>query len=281
MTDNLRIWSVFEKTNPDDTKSFTRGGGFKGTAISPISSIKRMTEQFGPCGTGWGMYDPTFQVVPAAAEVMVFCTVGIWFRDAGAQSQTVYGVGGDKVMTQIFEKDPKENKEGDLETGRFKTYPQASDEAFKSAYTDALTNAFKMLGIGADVHEGKFDNNKYVHDLKEEFSRPEVTRFQKQAKASLVREGVHFDPNEFEEAPIEAYEEPRQKAIQAVQKAPVKREGGMISEGQVKRLWAIAKQAGKDKGEVMKIVSEQGYETVEEISWKKYNAIIDAIQAPF
>src|ERR1700743_198844 len=118
MTDNLRIWSVFEKTNPDDTKSFTRGGGFKGTAISPISSIKRMTEHFGPCGTGWGTIEPTFQVVPAADEVMVFCTIGIWFLDAGAQSQPVYGVGGDKVLIK-------------QSSGM-----RSSDEAFKSAYTD-------------------------------------------------------------------------------------------------------------------------------------------------
>lgn len=54
---------------------------------------------------------------------------------------------------------------------------------------------------------------------------------------------------------------------------------GAISAGQVKRLWAIAKQVNRGKDSVLRIVSDAGFEAVEEIHWKKYNEIIEAIQA--
>ena len=81
---------------------------------------------------------------------MVFCTVGLWYVQS-ARSQTVYGVGGDKVVVK---------QSSGLRT---------DDEAFKKAYTDALGNAMKFIGVGADVHMGQFDDNKYVQDVRNEF----------------------------------------------------------------------------------------------------------------
>ena len=47
------------------------------------------------------------------------------------------------------------------------------DEAFKKAYTDALTNALKLLGVGADVHMGLWDGNKYADEKPE--PKPQVS----------------------------------------------------------------------------------------------------------
>ena len=66
MTDNLAIWNKLGRTDPDQTKTFQRGGGFKGTAIKPIYTEQKMTEVFGPCGTGWGFTEPRFELVPAS-----------------------------------------------------------------------------------------------------------------------------------------------------------------------------------------------------------------------
>jgi len=150
--DNTRIWDKLAKTDPAHTKSFKRAGGFSGTAIKPIYSIKRMTDHFGPCGYGWGMTEPTFTVVPAGNETLVYATVGVWVREGDNQSAPIYGVGGDKVMTV--------RKDG----GAF-----CDDEAFKKAYTDALTNALVKLGVGADVHMGLFEDNKYLAAVRDEF----------------------------------------------------------------------------------------------------------------
>lgn len=140
---NTRIWDQIRRVPPEHLKGFQRPGGFKGTAIKPMWTIQRMTEVFGPCGKGWGMGEPQFNVVPAGDEIMVYCTVGAWH---GSPAQTVYGVGGDKVLIK--------NASG----------ARSDDEAFKKAYTDALTNALKMIGAGADVHMGLWDGNKYVDD---------------------------------------------------------------------------------------------------------------------
>jgi hypothetical protein len=47
-------------------------------------------------------------------------------------------------------------------------------DAPKKATTDALTKALSQLGFNADVFLGKFDDNKYVEDMKREFApRPD------------------------------------------------------------------------------------------------------------
>jgi hypothetical protein len=152
MTENTKLWDTLGHTDPKHTKPFTRGGGFKGTAIKPIWSYLRMTEQFGPCGTGWGTNPPDFTVQDCGEERLVFCTASIWY---GQRDQICWGVGGDKVV------------------GKNKYGLATDDEAFKKAYTDAITNALKMIGVGADVHMGMFDDNKYVNTMREEFSETE------------------------------------------------------------------------------------------------------------
>lgn len=155
MSDNLRIWNALGKTDPNHTKGFKRAGGFAGTAVKPIWRTMRLTEHFGPAGTGWGMDEPSFQTVNAGEEILVFCTVGLWYRE-GETMARVYGVGGDKVM------------------GKNKYGPFTNDEAFKASYTDALSNAMKQIGVAADIHMGLFDDEKYVREAKREFEQTKV-----------------------------------------------------------------------------------------------------------
>jgi hypothetical protein len=161
MTENTKLWDILGRTDPAHTKAFSRAGGFKGTALKPMWSYRRMTEEFGPCGKGWGVGKPDFQVVPGPeGEVLVFCTASVWWLETDAASapmgdnpiHTVYGVGGDKAV------------------GKNKYGLATDDEAFKKAYTDAVTNALKMIGVAADIHMGMFDDSKYVNAMREEFA---------------------------------------------------------------------------------------------------------------
>ncbi len=138
---NTKLWDTLKRVPPDQLKQFSRSGGFKGTAIKPMWSFHRMTEIFGPVGKGWGINEPTFTTVPAGDEILVFCIVSVWHEEA---AQAVYGVGGDKVRVV--------QSNG----------PRNDDEAFKKAYTDAITNALKLIGVGADIHMGLWDGNKYA-----------------------------------------------------------------------------------------------------------------------
>lgn len=156
MSENTKIWDALGKTDPAHTSGFKRAGGFAGTAIKPMWSFKRMTDYFGPCGVGWGVNEPKFQVVETNDETLVYCTVSIWH---GQRENTVFGVGGDKAMTK--------RKSGDIVT---------DDEAFKKSFTDAVTNALKLIGVGADVHMGRFDDSKYVSEVRAEFAEPPAKR---------------------------------------------------------------------------------------------------------
>lgn len=181
-SENTKLWDILGRTDPNHTKGFTRGGGFKGTAIKPMWSYRRLTEQFGPCGTGWGVDAPSFQVVPGDnREVMVFCTVSGWYMHEDGR-RTVYGVGGDKVVGYIKANEQYKRPE------RWEN----DDEAFKKAFTDALTNAFKLIGVGADVHMGLFDDSKYVASMREEFADDEkpASTSQRRSSASLKRDDV-------------------------------------------------------------------------------------------
>ncbi len=145
------LWAKLSKTDPANTKGFKRAGGFSGTAIKPMWVWQRLTEEFGPFGVGWGCDEPQFQVIPAGNEVLVYCTVRAWH---GRPDASLWGVGGDKVVAV------------------YTSGPKTDDEAFKKAYTDALMNAFKFIGVGADVHMGRFDDTKYVEQMEKEFSPP-------------------------------------------------------------------------------------------------------------
>jgi hypothetical protein len=153
MTDNnLRHWSALERTDPAHTRPFNRGR-FQGTATRPIYHEELLTKHFGPCGIGWGMGKPEFTLVPALEELVVYCTVMLWYMDGETETRgESWGVGGDKVLAQQS------------------SGPFINDEAYKSAYTDALGNAMKHIGVGADVHMNRFADSKYVRDLREEFA---------------------------------------------------------------------------------------------------------------
>lgn len=54
-TNHLKLWEQVEKTDPQYTKPFSRGGGFRGTATNATYLARRATETFGPMGIGWGL----------------------------------------------------------------------------------------------------------------------------------------------------------------------------------------------------------------------------------
>lgn len=184
MSENLKLWSILGRTDPAHTKQFQRGGGFRGTAIKPMWSYMRMTEEFGPCGVGWGIGEPQFQVLQGAEdEKLVFCTVTVWYlrdNDLTSERRQLVGVGGDKAVAK--------NKHG----------LTSDDEAFKKAMTDAVTNALKLIGVGADVHMGLFDDSKYVASMREEFAdapveKPKPTRHALRKDIGNVTKPDRFD----------------------------------------------------------------------------------------
>lgn len=144
---NMRFYGRVQDTPKEAQKEFNNGR-FSGTDINPMWRIKKLTEIFGPSGIGWWTQNVQYQMVPSeiTKDIAVFCTLELVYRDpeTGEESKPVYGVGGNMFVAQ--------RKNG----------PQSSDEAYKMAYTDALSIACKALGFSHDIYYQK-DRTKYTN----------------------------------------------------------------------------------------------------------------------
>lgn len=143
---NLRLYDAF-KAVPDDAKKVIGAGRLKGfTDISPMWRIKKLTEAFGPCGIGWKVLVTGTRILTndKNGEIAAFVDIELYFRETPESdwSAPVYGTGGSKFIT---------SEKSGLYT---------DDDAFKKAYTDAISVACKALGIAADVYWDK-DADKY------------------------------------------------------------------------------------------------------------------------
>lgn len=139
MSNNLAIWNAVSKTDPTFTKHVNQRGGF--TAIAAHYQVMRATEQFGPVGIGWGYTNGA----PIFHESLVFVPVTIWHGSRDNHFGPIYG-GAEW-------KSPKGYVDSD---------------GVKKAATDGLTKALSHIGFNADVFLGRFDDNKYVAELRKE-----------------------------------------------------------------------------------------------------------------
>jgi len=255
--ENLRYWDQLGKTDPAHTKQFQRSGGFKGTAIKPMWCNLRMTEFFGPCGVGWGPDKPEYQIVPAEDEILVFCTVGLWYMDGDKKAQ-VYGVGGDKAVIK-----------GSNGT-------RSSDEAFKAAYTDALGNAMKFIGVAADVHMGLFDDNKYVQEMNNEFKNKDAPVQQVQ-RASTVAQQLRASVNQEAEDPND-YDVHMDQTIHE-RKSPEPSIGPPINPKLTKVLYAIAMGKWNDTKAYRTFINRLGYAKDTDIPQARFEEIKAKLEA--
>jgi hypothetical protein len=157
MSDNLKLWRAVEKTDPSLTKEFNRGGGFKGTAINPTSLVMRATEMFGPPGIGWG-YEIVKEEMLVGAPLTETCNelthclqVKVWYVLDGKRGEI-------------------EQFGATTYVGKNKYGPFTDEEAKKKTLTDAISKCLSWLGFSADVHLGRYDDNKYVNDMRKEFA---------------------------------------------------------------------------------------------------------------
>nr|DAP56871.1 MAG TPA: Rad52/22 family double-strand break repair protein [Caudoviricetes sp.] len=140
---NMTIYEAYREV-PDNAKKLIKGGHINGfTDISPMWRIKCLTEAFGPCGIGWypEITDQWIEPGPDGKQA-AFCNINLYIKMGDEWSKPIAGTGG-SCFVNIF-----------------KGSPVTSDEAYKMAYTDAISVACKCLGIGADVYWAA-DHTKY------------------------------------------------------------------------------------------------------------------------
>lgn len=140
--ENLEFYNKFRSV-PKDAQKEIGAGRLKGfTDINPMWRIKILTETFGPCGIGWYTEIINKWSENTGNEIAVFVEINLYIKIENEWSKPIYGIGGSKLLMQ-------ESKG-----------PYTSDEAYKMAYTDAISIACKALGVGADIYYSK-DRTKY------------------------------------------------------------------------------------------------------------------------
>lgn len=146
MSDNLKVWNLVKQVPTNFLKPIG-GGKLKGKSdINPQWRLMAMTQAFGMVGHGW-----TYRIVRTWNEpvpdgsVMCFAEVAVKTKIDGEWGQEFSGIGGSNTV--------EKNKNG----------LQSNDDGYKMAVTDALSVAFKAVGIAADIYLGNYDDSKYQY----------------------------------------------------------------------------------------------------------------------
>ena len=143
MSDNLELWNSVEKTDPSHTKEVNFGR--KITAIDPYQQVKNATRVFGPAGKGWGWSVERVEYLPTNELALL---IRLWH---GKKENSIDQWGQASLFIDKAEK-------------------KKDTDCFKKATTDGVTKCLSFLGFNADVFLGKYDDVKYVKEMKEEFA---------------------------------------------------------------------------------------------------------------
>ena len=149
-TENMKLWDAVEKTNPAYTKK-AKIGGMSITAVAPQYQIKNATEQFGPYGIKWGFKDIEFDYsLVESLKLIVF--KGTFFCPDG---ECVIG----NSCKAFMDRDCN----------------MVDADFAKKLETDALTKVLSKMGFNADIFMGRYDDTKYVNEMKQEFAPKKMT----------------------------------------------------------------------------------------------------------
>lgn len=152
---NKALWDRVKMTDPKHVKPIT-GKQYKGNSPKPYWIVERLTDEFGPCGIGWG-----FRVVDermerlAEAEILHVARVMFWYELDGKRGEFEQ-IGQTRAMYA--------KSSGGL---------MVDEDAPKKSVTDALVKCASYLGFAGDIFSGMWDDSKYVAEAGAEWNRRE------------------------------------------------------------------------------------------------------------
>lgn len=176
---NMDIWDKVERTDPRHAKRFDTGK-LKGTSPNATFNMKRATEIFGPAGEGWRVevVDDRLESLNAGGEyehTTHVMSVDLHWK-LGDRKGVVRGYGQTPVVYPGRERAVVD-------------YDYA-----KKSYTDAVSNALKQLGFSADIWLGKYDDNRYIAEVREQFANMDKGPAREPAGYDPETGEVHEEP---------------------------------------------------------------------------------------
>ena len=154
MTDNLRYWERFADIDPKFTKPIT-GKAYKGTSPNPQYVIRCLTEIFGPVGEGFGWDVVAEDFTPLADETLHWCRIRFWHT---TRENAFDSYGQTKAVSIAKRGTPQQ-------------YAMVDEDAPKKSLTDAIIKAASQIGIAANIFLGRWDDQKYVAQVAEDYRK--------------------------------------------------------------------------------------------------------------
>lgn len=162
--ENKELWNRAFVTNPKAVKPIT-GKQYSGNSPKPYWIVERLTDEFGPCGIGWG-----FHIVSERFErfsdtdTLHVAVVRFWYLLDGKRGE----------LEQVGQTKSSYTTNG----GKF----MLDEDAPKKSVTDALVKCASYLGFAGDIFSGRWDDSKYVKEAGEEWARREAENDPERAK---------------------------------------------------------------------------------------------------
>jgi hypothetical protein len=166
MTDNKALWKRAFMTDPRAVKPIT-GKAYKGNSPKPFWIVERLTDEFGPCGIGWG-----FNIISerferfSDTESLHVAVVRLWYVMDGKRGE--------------FEQVGQTRSSYVTAAGKF----TVDEDAPKKSVTDALVKCASYLGFAGDIFSGMWDDSKYVENAAAEY----IAKDKAEARAAWLDE---------------------------------------------------------------------------------------------
>jgi hypothetical protein len=152
MSKNKALWGRVFTTDPKAVKPIT-GKQYSGNSPKPYWIVERLTDEFGPCGIGWGfnILNERFERF-SDTDTLHIASVRFWYVLDGqrgeleqiGQTKSSYTTGAGKFMLD--------------------------EDAPKKSVTDALVKCASYLGFAGDIFSGRWDDSKYVAEAAKEWT---------------------------------------------------------------------------------------------------------------
>ena len=163
----MSLWRRVCVTDPKAVKPIT-GKQYSGNSPKPYWIVERLTDEFGPCGIGWG-----FTVISERYERF----------GAGEEEESLH-IALVRLWYVMGEKRGELEQVGQTR-GSYRTRQGkylVDEDAPKKSVTDALVKCASYLGFAGDIFSGRWDDSKYVEEANREWREREQSADPERAK---------------------------------------------------------------------------------------------------
>lgn len=145
------LWNRVCVTDPAAVKPIT-GKQYQGNSPKPYWIVERLTDEFGPCGIGWGFTILNERIERFSdTDTLHIAVVRFWYEMDGKRGE-LEQIGQTKASYTT-------------KNGAF----MMDEDAPKKSVTDALVKCASYLGFAGDIFAGRWDDSRYVAEARAEW----------------------------------------------------------------------------------------------------------------